>query len=180
MKIIRFHFLLSFFMLLPFIGRTQEIPDIPLISGVVSYTETIDTDLSANEMYKNLKVWAATEFDSQQTSFRLDDIDLGKVIFECTVYPYFQFLGQRRESIIKYVMEVDLKDNRYRYKLNVAEHFHKQTTQTIPELIQIAHKAKKPLTTTRSYAIKQLWLINDSALDITESLKNKMVFVDDF
>ncbi|VTQ01865.1 Uncharacterised protein [Sphingobacterium daejeonense] len=110
----------------------------------------------------------------------LDDFENGKVIIKTEITKSFESLTMIRSSDLKYFLQVDIKDQKYRYILKLIDHYHKQTAQTVPELIEIANGRKKTITNTRSYAKKQVQLISDSSNEILESLKKGVQFIDDF
>ena len=152
----------------------------PLIDGVVTYSETINSDLNKEQLYGNLKAWIASNLSSNKVDVDLDDIVNGKVIVRFELTRSFESLTMTRSSDLQYYLQVDVKDQKYRYILKLIDHYHKQTAQTVPELIEIANGRKKTITNTRAYAKKQVQLISDTSNEIIESLKERIKFVDDF
>ena len=158
----------------------QTIPDIPIKDGIVSYTDVVETELSKNELYANLKTWVALYFVSAKAVTELDDADLGKLILKAKLTPSFSYIGQKRSSDIDITLQVDCKDNKYRYIATVVGYYHRQTPQSIPELIEIAHGRKRTATNNKGYAVRQLNGIDESISDMIASLKKNMEVSDDF
>ncbi len=158
--------------LLTFNVYCQDALNPPLIDGVVTYSETINSDLNKDKLYGNLKAWLASNFSSDKVDIDLDDVANGKVIVRLALTRSFESLTMTRSS--------DIKDQKYRYILKLTDHYHKQTGQTVPELIEIANGRKKTMTNTRPYAKKQVQLISDTSNEIIQSLKDKIELVDDF
>ena len=168
------------FLIIAIKGYSQESLELPLIDGEVTYSETIETDLSKDQLYGNLKAWIASNFSKGKMTMDLDDVSNGRVIIKFKENPSFESLGMVRSSELQYFLQIDVKANKFRYILKLIDHYHKQTAQTVPELIEIANGRKKTITNTRAYAKKQVKLIGDSASQIIESLKKGIQFVDDF
>ncbi|WP_313261936.1 DUF4468 domain-containing protein [Sphingobacterium sp.] len=165
---------------LTFKGYGQDALNPPLIDDVVTYSETINSDLNKDKLYGNLKAWLASNFSSDKVAIDLDDLANGKVIVRLGLTRSFESLTMTRSSDLKYYLQVDIKDQKYRYILKLTDHYHKQTSQTVPELIEIANGRKKTMTNTSPYAKKQVQLISDTSNEIIQSLKEKIEFVDDF
>src|SRR5690606_27700855 len=150
--------------------HAQTIPDIPIKDGVVTYTDVVETELTKGQMYANLKTWVALYFVSAKAVTELDDADLGKLILKAKLTPSFSYLGQKRSSDIEIALQVDCKDNKYSYIATVVGYYHRQTPQSITDLIEIAHGRKKSVTNNKGYATNQLKGIDDSLGAMVESL----------
>ena len=160
--------------------HAQSIPEIPIENGIVTYTDVVETELNKSALYANLKTWVALYFVSAKAVTELDDADLGKLILKAKLTPSFSYIGQKRSSDIDIALQVDCKDNKYRYIATVVGYDHRQTPQSIPELIEIAHGRKKTATNNNAYATRQLNRIDESISDMIASLKKNMVVNDDF
>lgn len=172
--------LLISFIFLIMKSQGQDDLTLPFEGDIVTYSETVETSLSKDQLYSNVKAWIASTFSEDKMTIDLEDKSSGKSIIKFEELPNFDYLGMKRESILQYFLQVDERENKYRYILKLVDHFHKQTAQSVPELVEIANGRKKTLTNTKGYAIKQIKLISDTSRNIIESLKEKITYVDDF
>lgn len=172
------------FLLLLFLGIStnafcQDLPNIPIKDGLVEYSEVVETSLKKEELYSNLKSWVASYFVSGKTVTELDDAESGKLIAKATVNHSFNYLGHSRKTNFRIMAQIDCKDSKYRYIIRVLEYEHNNTSQTIPELIEIAAGRKKSFTNNKKYALKQLDAISSTIDPLISSLKAGMVSTDD-
>ena len=150
----------------------------PLIDGFVTYTETVPTKLSKNELYGNMITWIANILPSDKTSIDLDDKVNGKFIVRFELTRSFQSAIMTRYADLKYFLQVDIKDQEYRYVLKLLEHHHKPTSESVPELIEIANGRMETNTNTRPYASKQVTFISKISNGLIESLKENIQYVE--
>ncbi|WP_447767041.1 DUF4468 domain-containing protein [Sphingobacterium faecium] len=153
---------------------SQDIPDIPIKDGVVEYSEVVDVNVSKDVLYSNLKAWTAKYFVSGKTVTELDDQANGKLIAKANATHTFNYLGHPRKTNFRIMLQVDCKDNKYRYIINILEYEHSTTSQTIPELIEIAAGRKKSFSNNKKYALKQLDVISSTIEPMISSLKSGM------
>ena len=153
---------------------SQEVPEIPIIDGIVEYSEVIESNGTKSELYSNAKTWAANFFRSAKDAISLDDSENGRLIAKYNSYPSFSYLGQKRTAEVRMSIQVDCKDGRYRYIVRVLDYYHNKTPQDIGELMDLADGKKKSLTNNKGYAKKQLTGIIGSVNTLITSLKYGM------
>ncbi|WP_313261937.1 DUF4468 domain-containing protein [Sphingobacterium sp.] len=150
----------------------------PLIDGFVTYIETVPTKLNKEELHGNMITWIANILPSDKTSVDLDDKENGKFVVTFEITRSFQSVMMTRYADLKYFLQVDIKDQEFRYKLRLLDHYHKPTSETVPELIEIANGRMETNTNTRPYASKQVMFISKISNGLIESLKENIQYVE--
>lgn len=158
----------------------QNSINLPMVDGKVSLSEVVEVDLTQKQLYNNLKAWFVYYFKSAKNVIQLDDPEAAKVIGKALLEPNVSYLGQIRGSSMPISIQVDCKDNKYRYIVDVIDYNHVNNSLSIPDLIKVVNGEKKTLTTNKGYANRQLESISKELNDLIISLKKAMLHNDDF
>jgi len=168
---------------------TQEQADsiynsIPVVDSVIQYTEVVNVDATIKkaELYSNLKSFFIHEFKSANAVIQYDEKNEGKVIGKGN----FSFATAAKYFVstyyINFTLEVQVKDGKYRYKIDNFDN----NVQIGDKLLPISIKSMHHLTTHATFEDakagfrKALYLLTNGVQGIIYDLKKAMVKKDDF
>lgn len=99
-------------------GQFKEFPKND--EGEFEFSEVIETDLSADQMYKNAKEWVVKNFEDYKSAVELEDDTNNKLVIKGFIYVPLnndnQFISKREE--LEYLLTIECKDKKYRYRFN--------------------------------------------------------------
>lgn len=91
----------------------------PVKNGVIFY-EVIEEapGRDKNTLYTALKIWAATSFNNPNYAIRMDDREAGLLIAKSAIkYQPQGFLTAADDAWVRFVLEVTVKDEKYRVRM---------------------------------------------------------------
>ena len=178
--------ILLFAILIPFFtyGQNVVLDNFPTKDGKIYYTEvvTVDSTLSASDLYINAKRWMVSEFKSSKDVIQTDNKDLNIIIGK-------GFFEKGHTSAIQnpknwFVIKLEFKDGKYRYSIydikyefdmsfmSQHSHFEKRLDEWLlsPSKNVSESKQKKINDALNSYCRE----INEEFLNIIHSMKVEM------
>ena len=90
--------------------------EFPNYQGIVTVDEK-----TATEIYSKIKSWVAINFKSANDVIQHDDKENGKLIAKGNVQVGFTFAKKIWPARVYFTLQVDVKDNRFRYTYEVTE-----------------------------------------------------------
>ncbi len=109
-------------MVLLFAMATYAQPPVPIEEGTgkVVYTEVV-TVAAANqaELYKRVEHWFNTFYKNPASTIQSQDAATGSIVGKQTIYVYNEVNGKKNQyGQVKYTITVDVKEGKYRYKID--------------------------------------------------------------
>jgi hypothetical protein len=149
---------------------------IPVNNDILKYEDVIDApSVSADQLYKNAKIWFLDTFKSSKDVITFEDPEIGIVSGNGNFNIYSQFMNQTIERTVYFSVRIEVKENRFRYSisdLNVGSSIsapypvHKQFH---PDFL--FKKNGKPVESEWKFA----WSYEKNIILIEESLKSTML-----
>lgn len=102
--------LLLFILLLPLAVTAQTSFPIDSTSGKIRYTEVVEVKNSQKALFKNAQTWVTQTFKNYKSVVQLDDAANGKLILKG-----ISNVGDYINEYVSYTLQIDCKDNKYRY-----------------------------------------------------------------
>ncbi len=154
-------------------------------SNTVKYEEVISSKLTMQQLYNNAKLFVIKDFKNPKSVIQIDDKENGKIVIKAVMNSNYNekgILGFKFDIWTDFVFQIDLKDNKYRYRIsNLFVDFSGDAVNensSIETIIQKANKQIKAKYKPVVYRSVEQSVDND-ILALVESLKKQMDNDDD-
>jgi hypothetical protein len=112
--------------------------EFPQYQGIVTVNSK-----PASEIYPQIKSWVAINFKSANDVIQHDDKEKGKLIAKGSVQVNFTFSRKQWPAKVYFTLQVDVKDNRFRYTYDVTEVMDESGARPVSVMKSIINKPDK-------------------------------------